>query len=869
MYLRFLLYIFLIIIVITEINTAQGQVKPLAKDTINTENEDTIPKADATTEIEAPIDYSASDSIIFSIEGQIVYLYKDAVVNYGEIELKADYIEFDLANSEIYACGLPDSTGTMQGKPIFSEKGDVYNTDEIRYNFKSKKAYITGVITKQSDGFLHSKITKKQEDGSIHIAGGKYTTCDLEHPHFYIALTKAIVKPGEKIVSGPLYFVIEDVKIPFIGLPFGFFPSKKGRASGFIIPTYGEEKRRGFYLQNGGYYFTLSDYWDLAITGEVYSKGTFGINAKSRYKKRYRYNGNFDLRYQSFIESEKGLPDYSKRNSYSIRWTHAQDPKANPFSNFSANVNFETNSYSAKNARTHEEMQNSQKSSSVSFRKSFPNAPFNFTANLQASQNTQSKTVNLSLPTMNLNMNTIYPLKKKNPTGDQKWYEKLSVGYSSNFKNTVIAADSVLFEEETLDKLKTGYSHNVPISLPIDLGNISFVTIRPSLGYKGVINTRWIEKSYHHEYRTEDTIYNDYIKTDTLSGIKYAHQYDASISLNINPRWYGTYNFTPEWLKSRIPAIRHMIQPTVTFSFKPPSFIDDSDYNRTVQKDSLRNTEDYDIFSGVGAYGAPGKSRRSGSISFALNNNLEMKIRNKNDTTSEAKKVKLLESFNINTSYDIFKDTCKLSNITFRASTNILQKIKLSLNGIYDPYVHDMNDGQQTRYYVWEKPGQKLRLQSARLTTGMTFKSKTDKDGNKAGDMPSENSVFDPYSVQYVDFNIPWSLNVDYSIDYRSLFDKTRKKFKSEIKQNIRTSGNFSLTDKWKLTFSGSYDFDAKKLSSTSLGIVRDLHCWEMTFNWVPMGAIQQYNFRIAIKSNVFDGVEYKIDKRTGSNYTY
>ncbi len=838
-----------------------AQEKELVADSLETNTQDTTQTKDSGFELEHPINYNADDSVIFDIAGKKVFMFKNGTVSYGDIELKADYIEFDLENNEVFATGLTDSLGNPTGKPVFQEGNETFNTDSIRYNFKSKKGLIYGVFSEQSDGFLHSEITKRQENEDIHLRHGKYTTCDLEHPHFYIALSEAIVKPGDKIISAPLYFVIEDVPLP-IGLPFGFFPAKKGRSSGFIIPTYGEDKERGFFLRQGGYYLSISEYWDLAIMGDIYSKGTYEFNARSKYKLRYKFNGNFDLKYSRRIQSEKGLLDYAKENAFSLKWQHSQDPKANPTQVFSANVNFDFNSYNKHNATNLNDLLENQKSSNISYRKRFPNAPFNFTANLNASQNTRTNEVSLSLPVMNLNMNTLYPLKRKKSVGSSKWYEQLSVGYSSNFRNSIRTTDSTMFKENIFDKMLTGYKHNIPISLPIKFERMKMLTITPNLNYTGYLYTKSLQKTFHKQLISgNDTLYNKVV-SDTISGMKYAHQYETSISASLVPKFVGMYTMTNPWLKKRIKAVRHVITPSLTFSYKPKSGIDDKKYYKHVQTDTLGKMEKYSIFEKVGKLGAPGSSRESGSISFNLKNSLEMKVKNPKDTTEEYKKIKILENLSFRTSYNVFADSMNLSDISFSGSTRILDNININFDGVFDPYTYDRTNGKKEKYYVWEKSGYKLlRLKSARVTMGLNFKSKTDTKGRPVKD------EFDSDEIPYQAFSIPWSFKLDYSMEYKTRFKKEKQDFDGKLEHKISFNGNLDLTNKWGVSFSSGYDFDARELTSTQIFIKRNLHCWNMEFSWIPFGRRQSYSFRIAINSSVFKGVEYKIDRRDYEYY--
>jgi lipopolysaccharide assembly outer membrane protein LptD (OstA) len=826
-----------------------AQDKPEKQDSIDANANDTTTAAGKGL-FDVPIPHNA-DSGEISIAKKKAFLYGNAIVKYGDIELKAAIIEIDFESSIVTAYGREDtSTNKIVGKPEFKESNEEFTSDTIIYNLKTKKGIIRGIVSEVSEGFLHARMTKKHETGEIHLADGRFTTCDAEHPHYYFALTKAMVRPDNKIISGPLYVVIADVPLP-IGLPFGYFPSKKGRASGFIIPQYGEDRRKGFFLSGGGYYFALSDHMDLGITGEIYTKGSWGTTVRSQYKKRYKYNGNLNFQMSNVVISEKGLEDYSKNQSYSLRWSHSQDPKANPYSSFSASVNFETSGHTDYNANNHNDLLRTQQSSSISFRKKWPNAPFNLTANMDARQNTKTHEVNMSLPVVSFNMDRIYPLQKKQAVGRPKWYEKLTLSYSSNMKNLINTKDSTLIEVLRPDSFKTAYQHRVPVSLPIKLGK--FFTLSPNMNYSGMIYTKKLDRDYSDEFKR--------VVTDTVQRIQYLHQLESSVSLSFKPTLYGMFSFKPQWIKQRIHAIRHVMNPSVSFSYKPKSFIDDSKYREVqYQIDSLGNTDTYNPYQGFDLYGLPSGTKESGSVSFALDNNLEMKVKNRKDTTEEFTKVKIIDRLNFSTRYNIFADSLRWSPISFSASTRLLKSMNVNISGSFDQYGYDPENGRKVSHSLFSQTGQLARLTSIRLTTGYNFKPKTDKKGRE---IKHDEYYYDPYfgEMYYADFDIPWGLNVNYSFNWSSRFNSKTKKFEPTVNQSVTANGNVSLSDKWKINVRSGYDFRMNKFSNTSVSISRDLHCWAMDFNWIPFGRIQSYNFRIYIKSSVFEGVEYKIQE--------
>lgn len=847
-------------------------------DTTRQAGQDTVNKKEDNF-LTAKVSYDAADSIVFSNKSNKVFLYNEGFVKYGKTELKAGYIRYDFSTNEAIAYGIKDdSTNTIVQKPQFKDRKETFTADTIRYNFKTEEGLIYGVVTEQSEGYLHSELTKKQSSGEIHVSKGKYTTCDLDHPHYYIHLKKAIVVPNEKIISGPLYFVIHDVPLFPVRLPFGMFPITQKHASGFIMPQYGEENRRGFFLRDGGFYFALNDYMDLAITGDVYSKGTWGLNVASKYNVRYKFNGNFNVRYRNDVSSEKGLPDYSRNQSFSIRWTHSQDPKANPYSTFSANVDFQTNGFNQKHSESLGEYLKSQKSSSLSYRRNWPELPFNLTANMSADQNTSTNNVSLRLPDVSFSVNRLYPFKKGGTGG--KWYQKFQMSYSASFKNTLSATDSTIFERGTLDKFQYGFEHSIPLSIPIKLANN--LTLSPNANYKGVFTPRyqtkrWVDEEIVTRRRMvngEEIIVQDTLRetvvNDTINEFMYAQQFSPSISLSYSPRIYGMFQFKPEFIKKRVQAIRHVMNPSVSVNYRPPSLLDDSKFYRehtsgytlNEDKDTTWNTQEYSVFRGVSTYAAPSSSRKSGNISFGLGNNLEMKVRSAKDTTSEYKKVKILENLNVNTGYNMFADSMHWSNISFGGSTRLMDKISFRFNGSFDPYAVD-SSGNSVDTYEWEKNNRLARFTGANFSANMDWNA-GGKSGEGKRDIKKTENPFYPYGrYRYVDFTMPWKISISYNLYYeKNRFNIERQEFDANVRQTMQFNGNVTLTDKWKFNFSSGYDFESNSLTPTSINIYRDLHCWEMSFEWVPFGPRKSFYFQINIKSSVLRDVKYEKNER-------
>ncbi len=836
----------------------------LAQDAISQQNEiemnDSLPPQNSRDSlstpsrnvIENPIDYSARDSIVFDIENSKVFLFGAASVATEKMSLQADYIEFNMAENLVYASGIADSLGKLIGKPHFVDGSDEFDANEITYNFDTKRGVIHGVYTEQNDGYLHSDVIKKQECGHIHIAGGKYTTCDLEHPHFYIALTKAKVIPDEKIISGPLYFVIEDIPLPLF-VPFGYLPDYGTYHSGFLIPSYGEETRRGFYLRDGGYYFSFNDYFDLALKGEIYSKGAWGVNAQSRYNLRYRYNGNINFRYNKIIESEEGLEDYKNSNSYSLVWSHTQDTKANPNATFSASVNFETNDYERYNATNLNNYLQNTKSSSITYRKTFPGTPFSLSANIRANQSTADRNVDLQRPLMTFNMNRIFPFKFEGSTG-RKWYEKISISYSANFTNKISTKDTLLFTSSSMAQFKNGLQHNVPISANYKI--FKYINVGPTFNYSARFYSNSIKKSWSNNYYYD---LNGNLQTtgrevvDTISGL--SHVYDFGFSLPLSTKLFGMYY--PLIFKDKIEAIRHVASPSISYNYRPDFGEEQWGYYDSYTKITDTDTVEtiYSYYDN-GIYGTAPRGK-SGSINFSLSNTLEMKVRSDKDTTDEGfKKIQLLESFSLNTSYNIAADSLNWSNLSVSARTRLFEMININLSSSFDPYAVDTN-GTRINTFEKDRSGKIFRMKSLTATIGFSLNSEVFA-GVKNYELPPIDGY---YFIDYVDFKIPWNVSVNYSYGLTKTFDKKNQDFESTIRQSANRSGNLSLTEKWKISFRTNYDFEEKKVNATQFSLHRDLHCWEMSMSVIPFGRLQSYNFMINIKAAAFKDIQYKKNK--------
>ena len=836
------------------------QAHPVISDTLQAH-----PGKPRKSPLESKVLYHSRDSFRISIAEQKIYLFGEAQVNYDDIELKADYIVFDMSNNIVMATSLTDSLGKALGKPEFKQGKETFQSDTLIYNFETRKGIIKYVVTQQGEGYLHSKQTKRLADGHIHLKDGKYTTCNAEHPHFYIGLTKAIAIPNEKIVSGPAYLVLEDVPLPLI-LPFGFFPNTVERSSGLIIPTYGNEQSRGIYLRNGGWYFALNDYFDLNILGDIYSRGTWGLSASSKYVKRYKFTGNFSSRfYVNKISNEN--PEPPKTKDFSIRWSHSQSPKANPTRTFSANVNFSSNTYDKNHSYDMSNYIQNTKSSSITFSKRWPGTPFNLSASLNHSQNSIRKSVDLNLPKVAFNMSRIYPFRGKSSGGKLKWFENIQVSYSANLENRINAYDSTLFSEATLKSMKNGFKHSVPVSLA-NFKILNLLNITPSLSYNGVLYSSHIHKSY-----PDTSAFWDYgasgLVIDTIRGLRYAHSIIPGISFSVNPKMYGMIESANE--ESYFVAIRHVMTPSASFSFTPdmsrimPEYYKTVKYPRSV---TLPYEEhEYSIFQNY-LYGTPVETGRSGSVSLGLNNNLELKVRPKNDTTGTPKKVKLIDNLNFNTSYNPFKDEFRWTYINMTTSTNLFEnKINIRLNSSFSPYELDSLGKEMNKFMLLES-GKLARHVRTNINIGMSFRSAAADKKDKAKQEEATEEEPDQkipvyydetqgyYYGDYVDFSIPWSLRIDYnwSVNKPGLPETKR------VVQTIRISGDFSLTKKLKIGGNTGYDFERKEVTVSNINIHRDLHCWEMRFSVVPFGPHKHYSFTINAKSAILRDLKY--DKR-------
>jgi hypothetical protein len=814
--------------------------------------------------LEATLTYSATDSIIPDFINQKVYMYKGAVVNYQNIELKADYIVLDLATKEVYAEGLPDSTGVKVGTPVFKDGDEEFASSTLRYNFETQKGIITDVKTKEGDGFVHSDLTKKISPDEFVLRKGKYTTCDADHPHFYLRMTKAKVISNKTIVTGPAYMVLEDFPIYFPMIPFGYFPNSSTYTSGVLIPTYGEERTRGFFLREGGYYWAANQYFDLSVRGDIYSKGSWATKLHSNYKSIYRFNGNFDFSYNLNKYSEEPLPDAKTTKGFSLMWTHSQDAKANPNRTFSASVNLSTSSFDKENSLTVRSYLQTQKSSSISYTKRFENSPFNMSVNLRHSQNSRDTTISLSLPEMTLNMSKVNPFKVKNRIGPVKWYEKISINYVGNIRNSINnVKEKELLHKSVIRDWQNGMRHSIPITLP-SFNLLKYINLSPSFNYSERWYTSYVNKTYDPEYNNPKptSFAPQHVRVDTVYAFRRNYEYSYSLSSSTNI--YGMYQIKNP--KSKIKALRHKITPSVGFSYTP-------DFGQKKYRfwdsyiDASGKPFYYNHFENY-IFGSTGRGE-SGAVSFNLSQNLEAKMLDLKDSTNtkdgkvEYKKVKIIDNLSLSTSYNLIADSMKLSTIAMSARTTI-KGVSVNLGATLDPYM-TTDEGKIYDEYVWNhlKGLSKLgRVRTANLSFGMNFESKKGKkEAEQNKELIDEDKALPGTYSEYTDFNIPWSFRFDYSMFYSNSFIKKNGVSSKKVMQSLNFSGRLNLTEKWNMDMNTNFDIQAMKFSFTTFNVSRSLHCWSMSFGFVPFGDRKSYSFNLSTSSAILR--DLKISKQS------
>lgn len=834
--------------------------------------------------LEAPVTYQASDSIVLT-GTNMAYLYGESNVKYRNIELQAERIEMSMDSSIVYATFALDSVGSEYGYPLFVEGEQQIEAKSMRYNFRSRKAYANEVLTQQGEGFLTAGVTKKMPDDAMNLINGRYTTCDEhDHPHFYIKMTKAKVRPGKDIVTGPAYLVIEDVPLFPIGLPFAFFPFSSTYSSGIIMPTYGDEMARGFNLRNGGYYFAISDYVDLALTGEIYTKGSWGLAARSSYRKRYKYSGSVDASYLVTKTGDKGLPDYGVSKDFRIAWTHSQDMKANPYRTFSAGVNFATSSYSRNqlNMLYTPDATDNNKGSSISISQRFPNNPINISATMNINQRSQDSSLSVTLPDMSISMSSIYPLKRKHIVGKERWYEKISISYSGYFRNTIHTKENEFLRKNLIKDWKHGMQHSIPINATYNFG---FLNISPSVNY----TERWLTDKVYHKY---DTARNALMPVDTVYGFYRVYNYNAAISASTT-----LYGFFKPWaiFGDKVKMIRHRMEPSVSFSMSPDfgsrkyGYYEDYSY---VNRQGETVTGVYSPFKDA-MFGPPGRGKQ-GSINFAVENNVEMKIRSDADSTGE-RKISLIEKLGFNISYNLAADSFKWSDLNVGLNLRLSKSYSLILNGIFDVYTYGYDTKTQRAYPVnktrWQAGKGFPRLRSTSTSFSYTFNNDTfkkwfggrgsrkdedsssnnteneDPDGKpdetgqtKGGRLrkAKKNNAGEYDEDGYYNATVPWNLSFHYNmgLGYGN-FNPEKMEYNYRLTHNLSFSGSIQPTKNWRISMNGSFDVEHGKFHSFTCSISRDLHCFQMSANVIPIGPYKSYSFSIAVNSSLLKDLKY------------
>lgn len=844
--------------------------------------------------LDAPVTYVANDSIVFTAGG-FAHLYGQSKVNYEKIELTAEVITMNMDSSTVFARGVIDSTGVESGLPVFKEGDTPYESKEMRYNFKSKRGFINSIVTQQGEGYVVSKEAKKGANDEIYMRTGMYTTCDdHDHPHFYLKLSRAKVRPKKNAVFGPAQLVVEDVPLP-IAIPFGFFPFNSSYSSGFIMPTFGDEMNRGFYLRDGGYYFAISDNMDLKVLGEVFTKGSWGLSTQSNYAKRYKYSGSFNASYLVTKTGEKNMPDYMVTKDFKISWSHRQDPKASPNSTFSANVNFATSSYDQRNLSSlynPQQYSNNTKASSVSYSRTFPSIGLNLSSTFNITQNTRDSSLSVTLPDLNISLNRIYPFKRKKAAGEERWYEKIAFQYTGRLTNSISTKDNLILKQG-LSEWKNGMQHNIPVSATFTL--FKYLNVVPSFNYTERWYTRKVMQNYDQASQA--------VVRDTISGFNRVYNYNMSLQMNTK-----LYGFFKPWkmFGDKVQMIRHVFTPSVSFSYAP-DFGDSrygyyDTYTYTDANGEVRTVE-YSPYQGM-AFGVPGQGMQK-SFNFSIDNNVEMKVKSDKDTTG-VKKISLIDQLSANMSYNAAAKTRPWSDLSMNLRLKLTKSYTFNMNASFATYAYQYDDrgnivvGDRTEWSY----GRFGRFQGYSGSFSYTLNndtwkkwfSKSDEDKSKDDDEenPEDEYLTDEEREElrkkqaqprrkeqanisddgYLAFKMPWSLSLSYSYSIRE--DKNKEKFNRKtmrypyaLTHSLNASGNIKLGSRWNVNYSSGYDFTQKKMSMTTVNITRDLHCFTMSCGLV-FGPFTSYNFSIRALSNMLtDALKWDQRSNTGSAVTW
>lgn len=846
--------------------------------------------------IEAPIEYTANDSLVYDARTQTAQLFGSSNVKYQNMDLASDKIYMSLDSSLVHATGTRDSSvkDGVKNKPVFTMGQDKYETDTIAFNFKTKKAYIDNVYTEQEDGFLRGERSKRDSTGVIYLEHGRYTTCDEEHPDFYIALSRARVRPGKDVVFGPAYLVVADVPLP-LAIPYGFFPFTKRYSSGFIMPSYGDEQARGFYLKDIGYYFALSDKWDLKLLGEIYTRGSWGFSAASNYRKRYRYNGSFLFSYQDTKTGDKGLPDYARQESFKIQWSHRQDSKANPYSSLAASVNFATSSYERNNLNSlynPQTLTQSTRTSSVSWSTTFSSIGLTLSATANLSQNMRDSTLAVTLPDLNIAVSRFYPFKRKHAVGNERWYEKISMSYTGQIGNSINTKEDKFFKSNLIKEWRNGWNHEIPISGNFTLFN--YLNVSPSFRFTDRMQSAKVERSWDTAKQVE--------VADTTYG--FHNIYNWNFSMGMSTKLYGFWTPSRKIFGDKIQAIRHVLTPQVTFSYAPDFGASRYGYWKTYQKtdaDGNVSLVEYSPYS-TGMFSVPGRGK-TGSISFSLGNNLEMKVKSDKDSTG-VKRISLIDDLAINMSYNMAAKTRPWSDLGMNIRLKWWKNYTFNMNAVFATYAYELDD--QGRPYVgthteWGK-GRFGRFQGMSQNISYTLTPEKlsklfggggsrEDDKRRAGNGDDEGVDTDIESNVdevmergkhnarkekskastdedgYMAFSMPWSLTFGYGVTMResndiNKFNYKKMRYPYKFSQTLNVSGNIRISDGWNISFSSGYDFESHEISMTTASLQRDLHCFNMSCE-VVLAPYTSYNFTFRCNAaTLTDALKY--DKRSG-----
>ena len=816
--------------------------------------------------LERPAFSGARDSIVevFTEGKRMVYYYGDVTVTYQNIELTAEYMEYDMNTGEVFATGVVDpETGELTGTPVMTQGEEKYEMEKVRYNFNSRKARITNMTTTDDEGILHGHNIKMMADRSINITDGQYTVCDAEEPHYYLSLSsaKVITKPTQKTVFGPAHPVIEGVHLP-VYLPFGFIPQKPQRATGMLMPTFGEEQSRGFYARDAGMYFVFGDYFDLSLTGDIYTLGSWAVDVNSRYKVNYKFSGNFALAYSNDQKGERGSTDFFQSRNFSVKWSHSQDSKAHPGQTFSASVNFSSPSNGKYNSRSVNEALQNQTSSSISFSKNW-NGKINLSINALHSQNSRDSSYAFTLPNVTFSVSTFYPFKRKVRVGKEKAYEKISFGYNTSLQNKVAFKASEFGQGGLLNKFQNGMTHNFSIGLPA-FSVFNYLNFTPSVSY----SQNWFFKKSDYVYNPE-TDKVEMVEGKQFSGFGITQRYSGSISMST--RLYGMFNFGKY---SRIQAIRHVVSPSISLSVSPDLATKANGYRTLHYTDVNGNDMEYEYNVYAGQMNSPPGKGRSASASITIGNNLEAKVRDFADTTGKgSKKVKILDQLNFNTSYNFLADSLRMNNVGVTMSTSIFGKMNISANANFDPYAIDEQGKKINKFNFLVDPAHPLRLTNASISTSYSFSGEGTTSGNDGSDGKQPDAYtriyYHPVTGEYIpggwlyytNPKSPWSVNFSYSFSYSKQYSYTNDKLtvKNNFTQTLGINGSLKLTPKLAFTATSGVDLMALKITATQISATYDLHCFNIQVSWVPTGTWKSYSFRIAANaSTLSDLLRYK-----------